>query len=264
MGWWPWSATEGPASPWRARTSRACSPRAELEHHEIILDRRLVTEADMLGWMSEVLDVPECVSADEMAGKLRDKPRQAFTLRNLHKAWTRQVEGFEAISTLLYVLNATSDHHFWVASMHQLSWDFFASSGSLVDVGVFRTVVSLKPLTAGQLRTCVGCARSGAGVPPGHQQVAAFERLRRRPLGRPGAGINLFFRLLAEASQGNPSVAVQLWLKCLHPTEDPRLLLVHAGDALDTGVVPDCRTARCSRSWRFVSRTSSTKTSWRK
>lgn len=211
----------------------------KLKHDEVNLDRRLVTEDDMLGWMSEVFGVKPCASPDEMAAELRDKPQQAWILRGLHRAWTRQVEGFEAISTLLYVLNTTSDHHFWVASMHQLSWDFFASSGSLVDVAVFRTVVALQPLTAQQLRDLCRERIRASGYRLDTSKLLRSSAFGGDPSVDEERGINLFFRLLAEASRGNPSVAIKLWTQCLHPTDDPHLLLVHPGEALETGVVTD-------------------------
>ncbi|NCG19667.1 MAG: hypothetical protein GWP91_11725, partial [Rhodobacterales bacterium] len=90
----------------------------------------LVTEKQGLDWLSKVAGVPIASTTAELVASLDELPRRAFVLRGLHRAWSRRVEGFDAIKTLLYVLNATSDTHFWVISMHNASWAFFAASGS--------------------------------------------------------------------------------------------------------------------------------------
>lgn len=211
----------------------------ELAWTDVRLTRQLVTESDMVGWLSDILELPDCTDADMVIARLLELEPQGWLLRDVHRAWTRQVGGFAAITSLLYILNATSHRHFWVLSLHKLSWEFFASSGSLVDVGVFRSVITLKALSAQDLRDlCIGRTEA-AGYSLDTSRLMRNSAFGGDPAVEEERGIHVFFRLLAEAAQGNPTVALQLWLACLHPTDDPKVLLVHGGDALVSDTVPN-------------------------
>jgi len=48
---------------------------------------------------------------------------------------------------------------------------------------------------------------------------------------------NAFYRLLAEASSGNPAVALQMFAQCLSPGPEEGVLRVHMADVLALGTV---------------------------
>lgn len=197
------------------------------------LQERLLTEADMLRWLAHVAGVPEAPNADALIEAIEALPARVFLLEGMHRAFSRQVGGFEAMAALIYVQNATCDNHFFVASFHRPAWDFLASIPTLVDVGVYRTVVRLAPLTAAQLRELTVTRAELAD-----RQVDFSSLVRPNPLGGDPTvdqerAVDLFYRLLSEASEGNPTVALHLFSQCLEPI-DEATVRVHMSAALNT------------------------------
>ncbi len=47
----------------------------------------------------------------------------------------------------------------------------------------------------------------------------------------------MFYRLLAESSDGNPTIAMHLFARCLVPTDDDHVVAVRMGAVLSGGVV---------------------------
>ena len=191
----------------------------------------------MLDWIASVCGISEADTAEELVSAIDALPPQAWVLQGTHRGWSRKVEGFAAMSALLLVINATSIRHMWVVSMHRPSWEFFASSGSLVDVGVFRTVISLAPLTTDQLRELTIGRTERAGFEADFSQLVRSSPLGGDPVLERERSIQLFYRLLLEASGGNPTTAVHLWTTCLETTDRDGVLAVYVHEALRGGVL---------------------------
>ena len=191
------------------------------------------TEADLVSWLLATVgsDAP-CATYDELAERLREVPPRGVILEGVHRTFARRVGGLDAVQALFYVLNATSDHHFYVVSVHGPAWDYFDARGSMVDCGVFHTVVRLQPLTSQQLRSLTLARAGGAGV---RVDFSVLER-QTTLAGEPGAeedhAVTVFYRLLAEASGGNPTAAVHLFTRCLEPGPEPNVVRAHMAPAL--------------------------------
>ncbi|MCB9689272.1 MAG: hypothetical protein H6735_29810 [Alphaproteobacteria bacterium] len=214
---------------------------AGLEVVRARLDTPLRTGDRVLDWLAQVVGLePGARTAEQLVDEIEASPRRAFLLEDVHRCFSRRVGGIEAVNRLLYVLNATCDHHFWVVTVHGPAWDYFASVGSLVDTGVFHSIIRLAPLSSQQLRelTVTRTGRAGFRVD--------FSGLARRSALVGGdreveqeRAVGLFYRLLADASNGSPVVALALFARCLERTEDERVLRVFLGPALSLGVKAD-------------------------
>lgn len=200
---------------------------AELEIDPCMLVREL----------ARIAGVEETESADELVKRLEERPRAVFVLEQLHRTFTRTVGGFEGISTVLYVLNATSDHHFWLVSLHRPGWRYLASIPSIVDVGVFRSVVNLEPMDAASLRTLAEKRVGQAGHTLDYSTLMRGNLLGSDPAIELERATSTFFRLLADASEGNPRVAMHLFADCVQPVPDSQALSVHRRKALATDVL---------------------------
>jgi hypothetical protein len=204
--------------------------RASVEH-------RLTTESQARDWLAKVAGVEPGGTLDELVERVEGLPPTVFVLEHLHRAFARRVDGFGAFNALLYVLNATSDRHFWLVSMHEPAWFFLASLGSVVDVGVFRAVHHLAPLNLDELRTLLVARAERVGLQPdfaglvrsgtlGADRSVELERAERS-----------FFRLLSEAADNNLRVALHLWSGALEPVGDEGVVRVHTSAALGGGVL---------------------------
>jgi len=212
---------------------------ASLEVISVHLTERLITEEDMITWLCEVTGVGPQDTVEALVLALEALEPHAYVLQEMHRAYGRRVGGFGAISTLFYVSNATSGRHFWVVSMHEPTWDFFSSSGSVVDLSVFKTVVTLAPMDAAQLQNLTTARTRRAGFEVDFSDLASANPLGGDPEIELERAINLFYRLLIEASEGNPTVALYLWTQCLEPQGDGATVKVYLGRALQVGVLDD-------------------------
>ena len=204
------------------------------------LDHRLVGEEAALAWLCEVAGLPHAVadSSDAVAA-LCDLPPRVFVLEDLHNAFLREVNGFEAMRGLLLVLNATSAHHFWLLTMHQPSWTYLKRLGTLLDTGLIEEVVPLPALTGDELKDLVTRRAEKVGIELDFSRLEAVGPFGSDPAVEQERSVEGFFRLLAEASQGIPSVAVRMWHQCLSPDEDPDRVRVHMDPCLAGGTLSD-------------------------
>ena len=203
------------------------------------LKERLVRDEEMIRWLAEITGTGPQTTADGLVAALEALEPRAFVLQGIHRAYGRRVGGFGAISTLFYVTNATSGRHFWVISMHEPTWDFFSSSGSVVDLSVFKVVVRLAPMDARQLQALTTARTRRAGYAVDFTDLASANPLGGDPKIELERAINLFYRLLIEASEGNPTVALHLWTQCIEPQEGEEVVKVFLGRALQVGVLDD-------------------------
>ncbi len=203
------------------------------------LDDHVTDPTELLQWLCDLADLSAFDTVDGLVDALHGLERRAFLLEHVHRCFSRKVGGLDAITQLLYVLNATSDRHFFVVSVHGPAWEYFSSVGSLVDCGVFHTVIRLAPLTSQQLRDLTLGRTGSAGLRVDFSGLTRANALGADPEVELERATTLFYRLLAEASQGSPSIALQLWARCLQPTDDPREVKVRMGASLNPGVIRD-------------------------
>jgi hypothetical protein len=204
--------------------------RDELEEHQTDPDAALT-------WLARLAGIDSQDTADDLVDALHEIEPRGFVLEHVHRTFSRKVGGLDAIAQLLYVLNACSDRHFFVVSVHGPAWDYFSSIGSLVDCGVFHTVIRLAPLTSQQLRELTIGRTGAAGLRVDFSGLARANALGADPEVEQERATTLFYRLLAEASGGSPTIAMQLWSRCLEPTDDEHVVRVRMGSSLNPGVV---------------------------
>lgn len=216
----------------------------DLEKHHglpvarLVLDQRITGEAEAIAWLAEVAGVTgDPTTPDELVVALEELETKAFVLEGIHLAFARRVGGLDAVQTLLYLLNATSDRHFWLVSVHGPAWDWLDSVGSMVDTTVFRTVVRLAPLTSAQLKALTVARVGQQGFRVDFSGLLKASALGTDPEVELERSISVFYRLLAEASQGNPTIAMRLFTTCLQATDDPHVVSVRMGASLNANVV---------------------------
>ena len=184
------------------------------------VERRLISEGDMVGWLGTRLALAGYGGAppgdvDALIEVLMELPGRIWVIQGLERTFLRAVGGFQAIRTLFRVVQQCSEHHFWVLGVHRPAWHYLSRLSALFDTHFFREEIDLEPLREGQLRELIARRMSGSGF------EVDFSRLERPGLagGDPEAerdrAERTYFRLLSEASRGNAAVALRYWADCL-------------------------------------------------
>jgi len=218
-------------------------PAVQERGHRVVrapIRTRLTSWEQAYAWLGDVAGLDGThEDAEAMSEAIQGLEPRVFIVEDAHLAFLRAVGGFEALRALLLLMNATSERHFWVVVFHVASWAYLSRLRDLVNVEVFRSVVLLEPLGERDLRTLAIGRVEAAGY------RADFTGLVRRHLlgGDPTVEVErttgMYFRLLAEAADGNPDVALRLWRSCLSPGESEGELVVHTGDTITKGIVAD-------------------------
>ncbi len=204
---------------------------------ELRVPQGLRDERMAVAMLAEVLGLDEVESVEQVVERIEAAPSRVVFLEGMHHAYTRCVGGFEALNALLYVMNATSDHVFWVAAVHRPAWWYLASVGSMVDVGIFPTVIDLPPWSVDDLRSLALARTEACGLLPDFSGLVRTSALGGDPEVERERSERTFFRLLVEVCDGNPHVGLHLYARSLQSDpEQPDHVRVTVGAALSNAV----------------------------
>ncbi len=152
-------------------------------------------------------------STPELIAALQALPPTVFVVQDLHRAVLRAVGGFDAVRTLIEVFQATSEEHFWLCTLHKTMWAYLSGASGAVGLSAFREVIDLRALSANDLEGWIPEVVAAAGYSLTYEGLRAGRRGDdERAAERERAA---FWRLLAEASHGNPGVARQYFASAL-------------------------------------------------
>jgi hypothetical protein len=202
------------------------------------VDRRLDDEDAAVGWLAGVLggDAPTH-STEAFVQWLELQEPRIVVMSDLQGAFLRTVGGFQGLRALLYLLNAASNRHFVVATCHTKAFQYLKRLGSLVNIEVVREVVSMAPYGEKDMQSLVTAMVEPLGY------ALRFETLvRNSPFGVDPAielrrAVGRFYLLLADASDGNPGVALRLLTQCLSQASQPMSLDVRIAPCLGAGTL---------------------------
>jgi hypothetical protein len=212
------------------RVPALMGPQADgLQVHPIILDRDIFNGDDALSWLMSAVGAPLRDSRWDVDSAVRVldglEPR-IFVVDDLHRCFLRAVGGFRGLRDILTAMHASSDRHFWVCSFHGDNWAYLEGVGAAVNLGVFRKRVPMRAMAAQALRDWLESHTRAAGLEPTYDDLATEGWMASDPDRARERARNAYFRLLAEATRGNPRVALERWSLSLRQGEEVGLAAV--------------------------------------
>lgn len=177
---------------------------------------------DLFRQLADALELPDVASLDDLVTRLREGEDRVIVLDEVHNIFLRTVDGYRAYDALVTLVNATATRVFWIVVFNNLTWQFLNESRGRVHF--FRRILTVGNWTPDEIERLIRVR---------HEQTDFSLRFDERLLSDSdvGTGESLevvegpsgYFRLLWEASGGNPRVATHLWLSALRPLSDGRL-----------------------------------------
>ena len=161
----------------------------------------------------------EFSNVTEIVSYLRTLDSEVICFDNLHHAMFRDVNGYQYIKDMLAIMQGTAHQHFWVVVCHYHSWAYLHSPVINVNLHIFRKEVFIKPKSFQELQHWVLERAEKLGFQlqfPEFSSLKTEEAKRRYQLA--------FWRVLADLSNGNPSVAELFWLDSLRKGDDENTL----------------------------------------
>jgi len=194
---------------------------------------RLRSPESVRRWLARKLGSDGAPTQEELLKLLDSAPPTVFVIEDAHMLFQRIVGGYDPLKECVEIMTASSERHFWVITFHQPTWKYLQGMGAQLKLDAFRDHVELKPLTASELREWLEGRAKRIELFPDYTPLVASDLQgsdRRAALHRAGSA---YWRLIADASLGNPAMALDLWLDSLSPGEDKRVLtrMFNAPDA---------------------------------
>ncbi len=184
---------------------------------EHIIRKKVVTEQALVDDLAPSFGLePGSVDLKALIAHLQAGPERVVLVDEAHNVFLRTNGGFKAFDALVKLVNATSDRVFWALVFNRYSWTFINQTRKRVHY--FRRLLNVPTWSADELQKLIAARNMRTGF-----EIEFDEMLLDTPATDQG-GFRLvataegYFRLLWEASRGNPRIATYIWLQCLKPT----------------------------------------------
>ncbi len=181
------------------------------------MNGRVVGESALFTYVGRILGLDGVGDSDSFAKALRAAPPTLFVIEELENGFLRRVGGFSGLRALLRVITASCERHFWMLTVHAPAWRLLERIGTVVNPNSFRHVIELPRLGGAELQKWLIRRTRQAGYEPDFGPLSS-STAAGQPAAESDRTAEAFFRLLAEASGGNPGVAVPLWALSLSPS----------------------------------------------
>lgn len=140
------------------------------------------------------------------------KRKTVIYIDNAHNLFLSQINGFEGIQTLMRIINADIDNIFWCVSFHRESWHYIRRAMS--EYQCFDRTIELHPWSAEELQKYIMKCHTQSGFKISFDNILTLLGKKKRRETR-NTIESRFFKLLWEQTEGNPTRAVNLWLRSL-------------------------------------------------
>ncbi|MBN2359934.1 MAG: hypothetical protein JXR83_10815 [Deltaproteobacteria bacterium] len=185
--------------------------------------QKTITEAAVVDELAPLLAANGARTVAEVAALLNDGDDRAILLDEAHNVFLRTIDGYRGFEALVHLVNATSKKVFWVLVFNSFSWQFLNESRRRIHY--FRRLLRVPTWSGDEIRELISRRNQRAGF------AIEFDEMLLDEQGAAGGDFELvesadsYFRLLREASEGVPRIALYLWLDSLDVRSD-RLLRV--------------------------------------
>ena len=138
------------------------------------------------------------------------------------------------MKSVLDIIQVCSDDHFWALTLHRPAWTYVKNISTSIRLA-FRENIELSRLGAEVLEASLVGRTRAAGYDPRFEKLLEG-RLRNTSDHGESRARAMYWRIVSEASRGNPEVALEYWLSSLGPpVENGDLaevpVYLHAGHA---------------------------------
>lgn len=185
-----------------------------------------LADADAVrGFVADLFGLDETPETSEaLIAQLNELEPRVVLLDDCHHAFTRRIEGFDSLETLLDVVNLCDERHFFVLTFNSFTWSYINRIEAREHY--FGQVLNLEPWSEEDLERLIESRNAQTDYLPSfaelvHDQVDHadyfFEVVKTA---------NGYFRYLHEFSGGNPRVAMLYWLRSLQRRGESKTLQV--------------------------------------
>ncbi len=185
------------------------------------LTSKALDEKSLISQLAAALDASSAATVAELTAMLLAGPRRVVIVDEAHNSFLRTVGGHRGFDALVQLVNATSEHVFWILVFNRFSWQFLNASRRREHY--FRRVLELPRWSAAELQELISLRNARSGFTVRFDELLLDDETESAARLELIEGADGFFRLLWESSRGNPRVATHLWLSALRRVDEKSL-----------------------------------------
>ncbi|MGM0545246.1 MAG: hypothetical protein ACQEST_00880 [Bacteroidota bacterium] len=195
----------------------------EIAHIEF--EDTIWTEAQLINKITSELDLKQANTVDDLITEINqfESPR-AVVLESLQNCFVRNINGFEAIEKLCYLITETRLNVFWMISCSRYAWTFLEKVLQISEH--FSHVAKSDGLNAEQIEKVILNRHRASGYSlyfePDDSMLKSrtFRKLKDQEGKAQEHLQEKYFEKLSELAEGNASVAIIFWIRSIRDYDD--------------------------------------------
>lgn len=194
----------------------------------IVIDQSVVTEKDLIGLLSNTLNIESAKNFEELKSSLLEGNRKICVVEDIHNLFIRTIDGFIAIERLLALITATKSHIFWIVTSGLYGWEYLEHVIQLS--GYFSRKIVLSPLSTNDVREMILARHQMSGfrlqysVPAKISESRSYKKLSSEDE-RKAYLEQQFFEELAEEAGGNIKSTILHWLNAIESIDEEEITI---------------------------------------
>ncbi|GAB5409404.1 MAG: hypothetical protein BalsKO_17690 [Balneolaceae bacterium] len=185
---------------------------------------------EMLKAISRSLKLPDTDSPEELVASIKKKRKGSIVIvENLQNCYVRNMDGYDSIKTLLYVISETKKEVFWVVTCSRYAWNFLDVVFKIGEY--FSHSVSTDKLNAEEIESLILKRQKASGYQTEFIPDASTQKSRayKKYLDDEEAAQKYlqqkYFQKLTNLAEGNATVAMILWIRSIREFNDSHFII---------------------------------------
>lgn len=202
----------------------------EREVKHIQLTGGYYSKVDFIKFMEEQLGLGDVDSVESVIAAIRAaKKKRVLVIENLQNFYLRNLNNYDALESLLYVISETKESIFWIVSCSLYAWKYLNSTFSVEDY--FSHTIRTDTLNAQQIEAVIMNRHRSSGYElafepsVGQSKSRAYRKLMDQEEASHEYLKETYFENLTNLSEGNASIAMIFWIRSIREFDDTHFYL---------------------------------------
>ena len=204
----------------------------------LTLESTLIDSETLLKTISKKLGIRGVQTPQNFIDAVRkNKNRTIVSIENIHQLFLRTPSGFNAIETLLLLINETRDQIFWIVSCSRFAWEYNNNVMRIREY--FSYVAEIDKVGKDQVEEMILSRHKLSGfnlefeAPPSIKKQRTYKKMLADPEKLQKYIRKKYFEDLTEFAEGNATIAILFWLISIVNIDESRVLVSSKLDRFD-------------------------------
>ncbi|MDX1638549.1 MAG: hypothetical protein R3281_11300, partial [Balneolaceae bacterium] len=189
------------------------------------LEETIWTEEALVRRLAKELNLDGADSVDAAIEQLnRKRKNRIVILESIQNLYLRNLNGYQGLEALLYIISQTKEHMFWIVSCSSYAWHFLHQTTQLADY--FSHILETDGLTPQQVESVIMKRHEASGFELLFESNETLNKNRayRKLMDKEDEAQQYlketYFEELAKLADGNASIAMIFWLRSIRAYDD--------------------------------------------